>query len=580
MPFNALSFAFVSALYFPVVFFLRTMSILSRYILRAHVGPFLFGACTVMFVFLLQFLMNHLNHLLGKGLSTWVIVQIITLQLAWMLVLAIPMGVLVATLMAFGNLSASNEVIIIKSGGGSLLRMMSPVLVASVALSIGVFWFNDRVLPDANYKASTLMVDIQRKKPTFSIEPGQFTTQIEGYSILARHVDSATSTLLGVTIYDNTRYERLNVVSADTGTMNFTTDFARLVLTLRNGEIHQINQQNFGDYRKITFRTHRIVMDAHGFAFTRSGDNSQARGDRTMCIDDMRAVVRTNDSLADIFSKRIAHQTQRHELYISGKFDSLLMNEVRILQAQYQPAQLIRPTASEQQVANLQSALGKRLTSTATSKSSRAKPQTSSLHSPESQARRAENVADTSFATTQNIRQTPVTLSREDAAWRADNRLAGLRSMIDNDAFQAHDNVLRSNQYLVEIHKKYAIPASCFVFALLGCPLGIITRRGNFGISGFITLIFYVIYWAFLITGERLADRGMMSPVLSMWLADVILGALGVLLIWQVSTERSLGLADKLYPLFSSMRLFIDNTRQRRIERRRQMLDSPSAPHL
>jgi lipopolysaccharide export system permease protein len=91
------------------------------------------------------------------------------------------------------------------------------------------------------------------------------------------------------------------------------------------------------------------------------------------------------------------------------------------------------------------------------------------------------------------------------------------------------------------------IPAACLIFVLIGCPLGIMTRRGNFGISGAITLVFYVIYWIFLMTGERLADRGMMPPWLSMWLADIVLGAFGLFLMWRVSRDLPLLDTTRLY---------------------------------
>ena len=115
------------------------MSIISRYLLRAHIGPFLFGTATVMFVFLLQFLINQLPQLVGKGLGTWVILQLIVLSLAWMVTLAVPLGVLVASLMAFGNLSATNEITTIRAGGGSLFTMMRPLLVAGVLLSLWLY---------------------------------------------------------------------------------------------------------------------------------------------------------------------------------------------------------------------------------------------------------------------------------------------------------------------------------------------------------------------------------------------------------------------------------------------------------
>ena len=191
--------------------------ILARYLLRLHIGPFLFGTLTVLFLFLLQFLMNNLDKLLGKGLDNGIIVQVILLSLAWMVVLAVPMGVLFSTLMAFGSMSAAQELTIIKSGGRSLWRMMAPLIMIGSLLFYGMYWFNDKILPESNHQFKILMQDIQRKKPTFSIEAGQFVTQLEGYTILARHIDSATRTLYGVTIYDNGQSSRLNVLSADTG---------------------------------------------------------------------------------------------------------------------------------------------------------------------------------------------------------------------------------------------------------------------------------------------------------------------------------------------------------------------------
>jgi lipopolysaccharide export system permease protein len=503
------------------------MFIIPRYILRAHIGPFLFGSCTVMFVFLLQFLMNYLNQFLGKGLETWLIVQLIALNLAWMVTLAVPMGVLVSTLMAFGNLSASNEVVIITSSGGGLLRMMSPVLTVGVMLSLGLFWFNDKVLPDANFRALALMTDIQRKKPTFAIEKGQFSTQIEGYSILAHRIDSATNTMLGVTIYDNTKFDRLNVVSADSGVINFSSNGNKLVLNLKHGEIHQLNQQNFGDYRKISFDTHRIIMEASGFDFKRTDENTYHRGDRTMCIADMRAIVRHNDSSIQVARSRAHTQTDRHLRYTQGRFDSALTAEIRTIQLQYTP-QLSQPALTDS-------------------------------------ARRVQD----------SLRNRVIT--REEATWRIESKLTGLRATLDNDALHIRDRELESDKYLVEIHKKYVIPAACFIFALIGCPLGVITRRGNFGVSGAITLFFYVIYWAFLMVGERLADRGIMPPWLSMWLADIVLGVVGLVLMILVSNESvGLGLEKfwkawyTLQDWFASLKARIDRQFKRRAQEQKE----------
>ncbi len=544
------------------------MFILSRYILRAHIGPFLFGSSTVMFVFLMQFLMNYLNQFLGKGLGTWVIVQLIVLNLAWMVTLAVPMGVLVSTLMAFGNLSASNEVTIVKSGGASLLHMMLPVMLMGVALSLWLFWFNDSVLPDANYRAQLLMMDMQRKKPTFVLEKGQFSSQLEGYSILARQIDSARGVMLGITIYDNTKFDRLNVVNADSGVINFSSDFSKMVLMLTSGEIHQVSQNNLGDYRRITFTTHRIIMDAHGFSFSRSDEKAHSRGDRTMCIADMRAIVRRNDSTIETLQQRFAEAVSKHERYIAGRFDSTVAAEERVYQQQFGTVVSEQPSAHQSDSVQTETPL-QLIEKAAMLQRQASKQQKNTRRTSTTSAIATTPPMPAATAPVQQLQSKGLSsLSREDAAWRVENRMTALRAVAENESFSINDRTLESNRYLVEIWKKYAIPAACFVFTLVGCPLGVLTKRGNFGISGSITLVFYVIYYLFLITGERLADRGLMQPWLSMWLADGILALVGVVLIVRVTNEQlSIPVVSRLWSwcvsLVDGCVSFVQRLRQR-----------------
>ncbi len=150
-----------------------------------------------MFLFLLQFIMKFIDQLVGKGLTAWVILELIALNLSWMLVLAVPMSVLVATLMAFGDLSSRNEITAMKAGGVSLYRMLTPVLIAGLLVALLLVYFNNYVLPESNYRLKTLMVDIRRKKPTLSLVNGVFSQDIPGYSILVRKSFPKTNELEG-----------------------------------------------------------------------------------------------------------------------------------------------------------------------------------------------------------------------------------------------------------------------------------------------------------------------------------------------------------------------------------------------
>ncbi|MBK9249622.1 MAG: LptF/LptG family permease [Ignavibacteria bacterium] len=451
--------------------------ILAWYVVRFHIGPFFFGTLTVMFLFLMQFLMNNLDRLLGKGLETTVILQVIALSLSWMVVLAVPMGVLFSTLMAFGGMSAAHEITIVKASGGSLVRMMLPVILFGFLAFYGMYRFNDDVLPDSNHRFKILMQDIQKKKPTFAVESGQFSTQLDGYTILSRSVDSTTGALKGVTIYDNLRQNQSNVVSADTGEIKFNSDFTKLIVVLNNGEIHQFFRNNSKEFRKISFSKHQLTIDAHDFAFSRSDDKVFSRGDREMRIQDMQAVVDVADS----------NRRSLDSLITSGIFKHLSPN---------QPPDTI--------------------------------------------------LSDTSV---------PVKLSRSEALERAVNRISIFRSSIESQCYQLSDYNSQIRKYSVEIDKKYSIPFACFVFVFIGCPLGIMSKRGNFGIGAAISLGVYVIYWASLIGGEKLADRNMLSPALGMWMGNIVLGSIGILLTYRMNNESFFGNFPKLTKLFATKRL-------------------------
>ena len=154
--------------------------IIFRHILKAHIAPFIGSFFVLMFLFVLQFMMKFMDQLAGKGLSGAIILELMMLNLAWIVVLAVPMAVLVATLMAFGALSASSEITAMKASGVSFYRMMLPVLLAAVVLTYLMVQFDNKVLPEANHRLKTLTIDIRRKKPTFTLIPGLFSQDLPG----------------------------------------------------------------------------------------------------------------------------------------------------------------------------------------------------------------------------------------------------------------------------------------------------------------------------------------------------------------------------------------------------------------
>jgi lipopolysaccharide export system permease protein len=253
---------------------------LYSHILKTHIGPFFFAFSTLMFIFLLQFLMKAVNQLVGKGLSAWVIGELIILSLSSMVVLAVPMAVLVSTLMAFGKLASQNEITAMKAGGMSLYKMIAPIVIASLVLTYALVEFDNNILPQANHAFKVLMIDIRRTKPTLTIVSGMFAQDIPGYSILARKTFEQSNDLDGVTIYDYTDPANNVVVTAEKGKVSFTPDYRKLIMDLSDGEIHQLATDDKKAYRRMRFIRHRIVMNAEGFDFERSSLSSFDRSDR------------------------------------------------------------------------------------------------------------------------------------------------------------------------------------------------------------------------------------------------------------------------------------------------------------
>ncbi len=440
--------------------YIMLMFLLPRYILRAHAGPFVFSLVTLMFVFLLQFVMKFIDQLVGKGLTAWVIIELVALSLSWMLVLAVPMSVLVAILMAFGDLSSRNEITAMKAGGISIYRMMAPVFIGGACVALIMVWFNNSVLPETNHRLKALTTDIRRKKPTIALVNGVFSQDLPGYSILVRKTVPNSNDLEGVTLYDYSNPTKNILITAERGTISFSPDFRKIIMFLHKGEIHELDLQEMTTYRKVRFDQHRIAMDVEGFEFERSATSAFTRGDRELSAPAMLHVV---DSLTALRDRQVA--------------------EVRMMMQK-----------------EMDGALRGEWTRTTSMDGMSVGPEASSAL----------------------VKARTLTMNLATAGFRI-------------DAFEK-----QINQYWVEIHKKYAIPAACIIFVLVGAPLGIMARKGGFGIAATLSLGFFVLYWAFLIGGEKLADRSILPPFWGMWGANILIGAMGLYLTFRVGRETIL----------------------------------------
>ncbi|MFW5904667.1 MAG: LptF/LptG family permease [bacterium] len=261
------------------------MRILSRYVIRAHVGPFIFAFSAVTGLLFLNAVAQRMEDLVGKGLELSVILEFMLLSLPHIVALTFPMSVLVAVLYAFSDMTGHNEVMALAAGGIHPARMLVPVLGAGLVLTGTMLYFNDQVLPESNHRLSSLLGDVGSKSPTLELREEVInevhTADDSRYFLRARDIDQATNRLIEVTIYDLTRSGETRTIVAEEGEMAFTQDRSDLYLTLQDGVIYETTEEQPGEFRRLYFDTQVLPFRGVGAQLERrTGGGS--RGEREM----------------------------------------------------------------------------------------------------------------------------------------------------------------------------------------------------------------------------------------------------------------------------------------------------------
>lgn len=303
------------------------MSLLSRYILRAHIGPFLLAFSIITFVLVMDFIFEIANLIVSKGLGIFLVIEIFVLNLAWIVALSLPMSVLVATLMAFGRLSSDNEITGFRAGGVSFYRLLSPVLLAGCLLTLGHLYFLDRVLPEANYHARSLMNDVHQARPTLGFREGSFMDEIQGYSILVDRISPTTNEVSSITIYETRTSGMPRILTAQRGELDLNADGSVITLTLFNGELHQQDEKTPGRYYKEVFAKQRVLLRGEPRGVQRSGAGD--RTDRELSIDKMASMV--DEWRSEINERRALIQQAQSELEKTPEERAKIEKDARIV---------------------------------------------------------------------------------------------------------------------------------------------------------------------------------------------------------------------------------------------------------
>jgi len=278
--------------------------ILYRYIIRELILPFLSSMSIIVFVFIMQQAVYLLDRIISKGLDPQIVLEVFFIQLAWIITLAIPMAILVATLTTFGRMAGDNEITSIKASGQNLGPLLTPVFAAAAVLCVLTIYFNDLILPEANHKTANLLSDISRKKPTAFIEPRVLITDFPGYSIYTEEVNNKTGGLSRIRIFSDGAGQDQSLTVADSGDLRITADQKYIELILHNGETHSISRNNSDDYFVGKFVRQVVAIKNVDSRFERT--DSEFRGDReknvATMMGDLAEFKKSDDLLMDEYN--------------------------------------------------------------------------------------------------------------------------------------------------------------------------------------------------------------------------------------------------------------------------------------
>lgn len=449
--------------------------------LQTFLPQFLMTFFICMFILMMQFLWKYIEDLVGKGLSMDVLGELFFYASLTMVPLALPLAILLASLMTFGNLGEHFELTAMKSSGVSLMTVMKPIAVIIVLIAIGAFFFQNDVLPQSNVKMWTLLFSARQKSPTLDIPEGAIYSQIPGYNILVKHKDAERDMMYDMLIYDVSKisgYPR--VVTADSGRLSFTEDKLHLVLDLHHGEWYEDMVQSGANklgsdlYRRETFRAKQILIP-YDATFNRMDDETMRQQYVGKNITELRQTIDSVQSRVDSTGQIIAADLR--QLSVVGT-----PTRTYVYDKKGRHSVLTKEVPMNKPI-DLNAKLGE-LTATA-----------------------RFQVVDKALAKALSARQ--------ECEFRG---------------YMINDDLMVIRRHQIEMQKKFTLSLACLIFFFIGAPLGAIIRKGGLGTPIVISVLLFIVYYVIDTMGYKLARDGHWWVWQGIWLSSAVLLPLGLFL--------------------------------------------------
>ncbi len=552
---------------------LRKLDIL---ILKSFVGPFVLTTLVATFVLLIQYMMKYFDDFVGKDLGAEVFAELIFYFSLNMLQVALPLGVLVSSLMTFGNLGENFELTAIKSAGISLVRALRPIFFFVILLTYVAFQFNNYVVPAANLKAYSLLYDIKHKKPALDIKEGVFYNGIPDYSIKVQEKLKDNKTLKNVLIYDHTSGLGNNrVILADSSRMFMMFNDRYLKLELYNGNYYSEEpkaRSTVDQFFRTKFDRMDMVFNLSSFDLKRTKEelfqnNRQMKNIRELDkdIDSLGyTLVETKNS----FLRNAKGFFSYHLDSITVKLDEPIKSVINLKESNEVPDTLKEITANMLPIAlfdieqigqklkgdtlvrQLDPIKAKRIKNLAEIKQKEDSLMQGEIIELDEEMQIAEIEGGVGLikpsenpridTLSWNFLNDIQSYKKDDILQTARNQAQNVKINIGSIASRA-DNLERDlRKYIIEKHKKYSQAFACIVMFLIGAPLGSIIKKGGLGVPVIVAIMFFLIYYIIGIICEKSAKEGAMDPMWSVWVADLVLLPVGLFFLRQARIDAKL----------------------------------------
>ncbi len=456
---------------------MRFIKKMDLFILKAYLLLFAGTFFICLFIFMMQFMWRYVDELIGKGLSTEILAKFFYYSGLTLVPISLPLAVLLASLISFGNMGERFELLSMKAAGIPLTRILQPIFLLALIICGGSFYFQNKIAPEATKQLAALVWSMKQKSPELEIPEGIFYNEIPGYNLFVEHKDPDTGMLYGVMIYSNTSgYEDAQIVLADSARLQSTADKMHLVLTLYNGErFRNMDSSNNGTnafranvpYMRESFiqETDIIQMDGN---FSLMDANLFAGNAQTKNLTEIHHGIDSITAAVDSIGHSIWSNVGRYlnKEFPAHRSDSLV---------------LVQEAANDTPFDSLYMALGQEEKSEAWKKALSRAQQTESEYE--------------------------------------------FRSLV------SADNNYTLRRHHIEAHKKFTLSLACMIFFFIGAPLGAIIRKGGLGVPVVISVIIFIFYYMINVGSEKMAKTGEWNILSGIWLSTAVLLPIGLFLI-------------------------------------------------